>query len=230
MRDQERKWRHYSGRFVSRWQPGVIDKYFRRRVKGPGLPREWNDAVEVPYGLRVGNPLPMRTWGDFSARWAFGPGLKHRKHAAYALWCAAHTLFAQDAAKEYLDAMVEHGRLWFIPPGLVEGMRRITPMALAGQNGAYATAIDRMLFFVGCIRWHLVHPAASTLLSENDFGGPIFANGDCVPFTDMFVDVVDALWIPVQLPAADNRRPLRGRLDGIRTKAQGHGLAAPSYH
>lgn len=38
LRDQERKWRQYVGRFVSGWQPGLKDKYFRRRVKGPLLP------------------------------------------------------------------------------------------------------------------------------------------------------------------------------------------------
>lgn len=220
LRDQERKWRHYSGRFVNGWQPGVKNKYFRRRAKAAVLPPDWNASVEVPYGLRVGNPLPIRAWGDFMMKWPLGPGLGNRNYAAYALWCAAHSLFAQDAAKEYADAVLEHGRLWYMPPGLREGMRRISPLALAGGDGAYAEIIDRLLFFVGRIRWHFIDPVASTLPSENDFGGLVFANGDCVPFSELCVDVVDALWVPLQMPVADECRLLRGRLGGYRTKGQ----------
>lgn len=144
---------------MSGWQPAVKDKYFRKRVKGPLLQPMWNAQVEVPYGLRVGSPLPMRIWGAFMCEWRLGEGLGQRNHAAYAMWCAAQTLFAQDVCKELLDGL-HCGRLWYIPPDLIDGMRAITYSALAGGDEEIATCIGRALYFVQRVKWHLVDGAA----------------------------------------------------------------------
>lgn len=58
---------------------------------------------------------------------------------------------------------------------------------------------------------------------HNTFGGPIYANGDCVPWRGQCVDIVDVLWIPVGVAVRDECRKLYGNLEAWRTKGQGHG-------
>lgn len=141
LRDSERKWRMRVGRLVNGWQPGIRDREFREVVKGPPLPPRWNAYIEVPFGLRVGNPSPLRLYGKYLCRWPLGHGLREANPIAYAMWCVCYTLFAQDAAREVLDGL-DNGRLWFLPPALIAGMRQVSLSALAGGDRAIAYRLD----------------------------------------------------------------------------------------
>lgn len=96
--------------------------------------------------------------------------------------------------------MLTHGRLWYVPPILAAGMSEITPIVLTGGDYELAKALHRALSIMKRIRWRSVDGAASTRPMENNFGAPVYKNGDCVPWreaqvgdVEMCVEVVDAL-------------------------------------
>ena len=88
----------------------------------PTVPSVWMD-MEVPYRLRSGTPLVVRTHGLLMAAlrlWlptiAGDPASSARARAA---WCAALAQSVQLVAGELVDECARFGRLFWIPPALM---------------------------------------------------------------------------------------------------------------
>ena len=226
VRHRERKARHRKAAFVGGHEYGARLPEVRSDRRWPALPPSWNSKIEVPFGLTVGNPLPTRIWGLKMIEAPFDDGLKYTNPKGWALWCAAHSLFAQDALALVLHGL-KHGQLFFLPKTLIEGMREIGLEQLTGSPGAGALA-DKALSAISRIYWDLVDPSASTRPRVNEHGAPIFDSGDIVPWEGDRAAVVDALWLPQQVRYAVRQRRLTGDLTGF-CSDEGHGVAPMSF-
>lgn len=135
---RERKLRHRYGVFAGAEM--CKDRAYREEdtPSAPALPRDWNERLEVPYSMRVGTPLPLRPWCTSCTQLKYYDGLREDDPLAYARWYAAYTLYAQDVAAALLDSASHHERLFFIPPTLAAGMRRIGFATLTGSAKAVA--------------------------------------------------------------------------------------------
>ena len=176
LRRTERQARNSTGRFVAGWEKG----YRFRVAAAPGVwplqPRGWAAELEVPYHLWAGVPVPVLLWGlrlahpsnGFRSREELAP-------AVWALWSAVHTLFLQDVLSIFLDEM-RQGRLFWLPPRVVEEARRLGLHALCRDDSA-VRALRRGLAAVRCVRWDRVDPAVTTRPVRNDHGGRFSKRG-----------------------------------------------------
>lgn len=65
------------------------------------MPEGFNSSYEVSFGLKVGAPQPCRIYGLKMLDEPFSLRLRDVKPFLWALWCAAHSLYAQDVAVEF---------------------------------------------------------------------------------------------------------------------------------
>lgn len=157
MKREERHGRHYTCAFVSSTETLLPLEAVKKDPKAPFLPPYFNEDYEVPFGLKVGCPLVARAWGLQLRKWPLSARLRDERPAQWAAWCVLHTQFAQDAAAELLGSL-GHGRLWYLPPKLVAGMRAIGLRALVGE---WWQLLDRALYAIPEVRWELVDAGAS---------------------------------------------------------------------
>lgn len=105
-------------------------------------PRCW-DSYKVPWGLSSECPRAVLLWGIRLAACPFHAADTSREpgSVAHALWAAVLIQWAQNVAAELLaeaesawngDEAGDLGRLWWIPPALIGGMKDIGARALCG--------------------------------------------------------------------------------------------------
>ena len=145
----------------------------------PALPRDWH-TIEVPFQLRVGTPRVVPMHGLEMARNPYHPELQRKNPRAWAIWCAAHTMFVQDVLTQWTFEL-QSGRVFWLPDRLLSAVREIGLRALVDDRR------EENLVRVGLaqlcrVQWELVDPASSTRPVCNDHGAPIFTPGDVVPF------------------------------------------------
>lgn len=173
---RERAGRQATGCLVGGQKVFLPLKCVKKRPKAPRCPALWNAQVEVPFGMKVGTPLPARIWGVHLLDNPCDDRLWRYKPEQWAVWCAVHTIFAQDAAEELLDSLF-HGILWYLPPRLVRGMHEIGLEAFVGRRWQL---LERVMLSTSDIRWDRVDPASGSRPAYNLWRGPIYHTGDAV--------------------------------------------------
>lgn len=114
LRIRERSGRSATGCFVAGTEVYLPLECVKKRPLAPRVPNGWNSMFEVPYGLKVGAPLPARIWGLQMLETPFSIELRDKKPWEWALWFAAHAHFVQDVAAEFLNSL-GHCHLFFLP-------------------------------------------------------------------------------------------------------------------
>lgn len=219
----ERQGRHYTCAFVSSTETLLPLEAVKRDPMAPFLPQFFNEDYEVPFGMKVGCPLVARAWGLQLRKWPFSPALREERPSQWAAWCVLHSQFAQDAAAELLQSL-GHGRLWYLPPKLVRGMRAIGLRALVGE---WWRLLDRALYAIPEVRWELVDPGATQRPECNVWGAPIYKTGDLVPWEDgLFVCTALSRWPSEAVRGRGDI--LSGNLSAVTTD-QGRGVAPRSF-
>lgn len=172
--------------------------------------------------MKVGCPLPARVWGLQMMHYPFSCDLRESRPAQWAAWCMLFSHYAQDVAAELL-ASLPHGRLWYLPPALVRGMRDIGLRALVGDH---AKLLDRALYAILQVRWEHVDPGACQRPNENYLEAPLYKTGDIVPPEGGDLYVTAALRRFPHEAVQCRGEPMRGDLSNSRTD-QGRGTAPP---
>lgn len=177
----ERSYRHTTGKFVSGWEVGAAVPAGRQSLMHPALVDGWNGTYEVPFGLKVPSPAQTCIWRFVLAEAPLREDMLVAEPQVRAMWCAAFTLYAQDAAVALLRGM-RWGEMWRLPPALVECMLSVGMVALVGTRGRDVDVLHRALCVMKRIAWSRVDPAAGTRPKENMVGAPVYQSGDKVPW------------------------------------------------
>ena len=154
------------------------------RYRYVALPEGWED-LEVPYifhpqvlliityaggALNAGDPEGV--WKVLYTEW---------------VWCCAVELIHQ----------ARRGRLWYLPPAVVKGIKEVGFDAICFGNASHAAELESLLYEISVIRWDRVPLENGLIPRFNDLGGPIYRNGDFVPFdvSTWATQMVDAMYI-----------------------------------
>ena len=178
--------------------------------------------MEVPYRLRSGTPLAVRTHGLLMVHYGYGAPTvigDPNSARARAAWCAALTQSVQLVAAELLDECARFGRLFWIPPALVSIMRSMGGERLLGAVTGRRRLLEHILDGVESVRWDLVDPCGTVCAKSTTFGTPVFTSGDAVSW-DPNVQPHGALAVHLTLRRPLYEEPRRGvRLWGFMTPA-----------
>ena len=192
-----------------------------QRALWPSVPSVWMD-MEVPYRLRSGTPLVVRTHGLLMAHYEYGgPTMVGDADSARAraAWCAALSQSVQLVAGELLDECARFGRLFWLPSSLIAIMRDMGGVRLLGAVTGRRRLLEHILNGIESVRWDLVDPCGTVCAKSTTFGTPVFLSGDAVSW-DSSVKPDGALAVVPCLRRPLHERPLRGqRLWGYLTPA-----------
>ena len=183
-----------------------------QREQWPVVPNLWM-TKEVPYRLRVGTPLVVRTHGLLMVRYGFGaPTISGDADSARAraAWCAALTQSVQLVASELVDECARFGRLFWVPPALVAIMRDIGGERLLGAVTGRGRLLEHILDGVGSVRWDLIDPCGTVCAKSTTFGTPVFVAGDAAAW-DASVHPNGALAVDPRLRRPRHETPRRSQ-------------------
>ena len=208
-----------------------------QREQWPSAPSAWTD-MEVPYRLRSGTPLVVRTHGLLMVHYGYGAPCFVGDAAsarARAAWCAALSLSVQLVAGELVDECARFGRLFWVPPALVAVMREMGGERLLGAVTGRERLLEHLLDGVESVRWDHIDPCGTVCAKSTTFGTPVFISGDAASW-DATVHPHGVLAVDPRLIRPRHERPRRGeQLWGFMTPAgrrepcHGWGLRTASW-